>query len=259
MAGIGCGKTTFLLQLLKKYLKTHSFDYVFWCSPTSTRDKKVRSVLGKAPAGVQIVYDTDFPLTEIEQLIDEKLEEYDLTLKYIPVYWKYLRLYKSVKYDSEEEEILELFSDDELELLNHFKFEPPTKFPNGKPTFAIVVDDFLGDKHVFSTHMNSQFNRFITTMRHRRTSVFVSVQSWTQTIPPSLRSMVNIFALWRCANPKIKKAMAETMCGHYLTPDKFLELWDTATKDDIHDAFVGILQSPEGERFRKNLNESLGG
>ena len=58
-------------------------------------------------------------------------------------------MYKSVKHDSEEEEILELFSDDELELLKHFEFEPPTKYPHGKPTFAIVVDDFLGFNRLF--------------------------------------------------------------------------------------------------------------
>ena len=258
VGSIGTGKTTFLLNYLDKYFRTRTYDYVFWCSSTSTRDAKVKHVLSKALEDgylQDVFYSTDFPLHDIETFIDTKLEDWQLTQKYISVWKRYMKVLKESGYKYTD--LQGRFEPDEILLLERFEFLPPEKYPLGKPTFCLVCDDMLGNSEVYSTHMNHGFNRFITTLRHRRCSVFVSSQSWTQTIPPSLRAMVNMFALFRCSYPKIRKDLSETLCGHAVTPTEFEKMWVEAVSNNIHNCFVGLLHEPEDTRFRINLNKGF--
>lgn len=253
VGGIGRGKSTFLLNFLKMYLEAKAWDRVFWCSPTSGRDKKVKGTLNAFRAlGVDIEYLDHFDMDHVTDVIEHHLSRHELGESYAPVYQKFRRL-PSNEFGQPE---IERLTGEELDLLDFFDWKPAPRYPRGKPTACLVIDDHLGDNTVFSRWMSGPLNRFVILCRHRRCSVFISSQSWTQTLPLSLRSMVNTFALYKCSNMKVKKDIAASLCDDDITPEQFIAMWDQATVGS-HDCFVGLKLLPLPERYRRNLDEAF--
>ena len=251
VGGIGRGKTTMLLNLLRLYLEEGAWDRLFWCSPTSGRDAKVHNALDPfRKRGTQIEYLEHFDIGRVEAVIEHDLARHELSQAYAPTWQRFKRL--PVADDGQPE--LHHLTPQELELLEFFEWAPPPKYPRGKPTACLVIDDHLGDNSVFSRFMSGPLNRFVILCRHRRCSVFISSQSWTQTLPLSLRSMVNTFALYRCSNKKVRQDIAASLCDDDITPEQFMQMWSQATAG-AHDAFVGFKLLPLEERYRRNLDE----
>jgi hypothetical protein len=228
------------------YQGTDSFDHIHWCSPTAHVDPKVLSTLGKK----NVTLHEGVPLDLITESIETTIQAFDDLPRYTRAWKRFIR-------PSDPDDVLSSLSPEDMDILNRHDFESPRRFPHGRPTTCVVIDDFLGDPRVFGTHMSSALNRFVVRLRHRRCSLFLSVQSFTQTIPPSLRSMVNVAILFRCSNSRIRKDIAESLCGGDTTPDRFLDLWEEAVSEDPHVPFVVMHGAPPGTRMRRGLNHAF--
>lgn len=87
-----------------------------------------------------------------------------------------------------------------------------------------------------STQKNSAFNRLITTMRHFKSDVWITTQSYLK-LNTIVRSNMDLFSMFHTNNKKELKSVMEDLA---INEDLFEKLYDFATQDNsfLHVSFV---------------------
>lgn len=87
-----------------------------------------------------------------------------------------------------------------------------------------------------STQKNASFNKLITTMRHYKTDVWITTQSYLR-LNTLVRSNMDLFSLFHTNNKKELKNVIEDLA---IDEDLFKELYDFATEDNsfLHVSFA---------------------
>lgn len=240
----GSGKTTWLLHFLTKYLERKSFERVFIVSPTNARDRKVRAVLKEHIESGVVDLSEDFDFETVRDELEAVNDMYTVNEEYKAVWKRFLKM--------SDDEVLTMDPRD-LQLLELHEFKPPRKYSH-PPSCMLVFDDCLGDRSIFKPSIDGPFMKFLIAHRHYRCSVMFSVQSWTHTLPPSIKSNFNLYVLWAQRDRKIKKAVAEAISSH-IDPETLERLWEGATAKP-YTPFVMSFDTPDAV-FRQGMDRRI--
>jgi hypothetical protein len=156
---MGQGKSVSLLQMLKMYDKTKSYDCIIWWSPTLCHEPKGKVFLESKKNFELIFYkklnEADF-INETERMKSD-----------IEGYREYLRRLKLYEKRVRNDFNLDHMTYDEIWELDEMGWEKPTTdFKWGFPSFGIVFDDCIAQKGIFSPSIKSATSSFFTAHRH---------------------------------------------------------------------------------------------
>lgn len=244
IGGVGSGKTSFLLRLLRWYDNVKSFDRCVFFSPTFLSEGKGESFAAAKHNFDLEVYKhySDTIMEQEASMMRQKIEEWKLWQRKKEVWAKFSK----VK-DANEMEY------DELMMLESMEWQSPTnEFPNGYPSHVLILDDLVGAKGVFNANCKGYLTEFILQSRHHSCSVIILSQVFKNFLPAQLRQ--GNFDKWVLFHTKSKhrESIAEEMSDK-IEIEKFLEIWDYATQS-THSALVVDYTAPIEYMFRKNLD-----
>ena len=243
------GKTTTALKMLKMYVKHKTYDKIFWWSPTAKREAKIQAFMKECEGKCEIEIKDTFNEVEFIQLQDwfrAEIDEYRYYKKKLEV-WNKFRKVKSADDMSMEE----------LVMLDEMEWEKPkTEYKNGFPSWALIWDDEIGNKSVFSPTCKGTTSKFWILHRHLSCSVFILSQIVANGIPRQIRGNISLWILFSCKSDKLKKEVAEEL-AFKVPPEKMLEMWEFATKDR-HDFLMCDYDCPDEEyMFRRNFTDVI--
>ena len=243
IGGVGAGKTTFLLKMLKWYDKVKAFDRCVFFSPTIKGEEKGDAFINAKHHLELEVHNryNDEKMREEASLMKQRIDDWKLWQRKKEVWAKFLK--------AKDADELDL---DELMILESMEFEAPkNEFPNGYPSHLLILDDLVGAKGVFSANCRGYLTEFILQSRHHSCSVIILSQVFKNFLPAQLRQ--GSFDKWVLFSTKSKhrESIAEEMSDK-IEVEKFLEVWDYAT-NNTHDALVVDYTAPLDYMFRRNL------
>jgi hypothetical protein len=251
-ASRGSGKTTAIVNFIKKYDKAKSFDHIVVYSPTADKEPKYKHLVESCKyAQIELIDKFSHEsFAELRLKIEKRLEEYkkyerDLAL------WKNFRHYKGKWED---------FNDDDLLRLHDLDYEKPTsEYKNGHPTTLILFDDLMGNRDLYSSQgaKAAWMNSFFVVHRHHLVSVIFSCQAFkSNSVPKCIRQNISCMCLWRNKSPEIQKEIAKECCS-FVNPEDFIDFWNHATEKNKHDFLYVDYEADEPYNIRKNFNTVL--
>lgn len=242
---IGRGKTTALVEFVMMMQTTHTFDKVFWISPTFLDEEKRFNI---DPDILEIIPEyTDKWLLDTQAWIKNEIKEYH-------IYEEYYKVYQKCIIQGNEPTMQELM------LLTMHDFDPPrTKYIYGYPCFKMIFDDMVGEKKIFSTNMKGVFPKFLVSVRHYSVSLTISVQIFKSGIPSTLRGgNVYSWLLYGTNSAAQRKMIAEELADKVENIKAFDDLWFYATNNNKYDfLYVDYGTDDPTKRFRKNWHTQL--
>lgn len=243
------GKTTTALRMLKMYVKSKSYDKIFWWSPTASREAKIKAFIEDCKDKCEIEIIEHFNEQQFSNQLDwfrSEIDEYRLYKKKLDVWKKYLKC-KSV----------EELTHDDLILLEEMEFEKPkTTYKNGFPSWALVWDDEIGNKTIFSPTCKGTTSKFWILHRHLSCSVFILSQIVSNGIPRQVRGNISLWLLFSCKSDKLKKDVADEL-AFKCDPDQLIEMWELATKEQ-HNFLMCDYDCPDEKyMFRRNFTDLI--
>lgn len=244
------GKTTSTLRMLKMYVKSKSYDKIFWWSPTALREQKFRTFMDDCEKqGVQIEVKDKFVEAEfldLQNWMRGEIDEYRHYKKKLEVWNKFMKVRD-----------VDDLTMEELALLEEMEWQKPkTDYKNGFPSFALCWDDCIGDKSIFSPTCKGTTSQFWILHRHLSCSVFILSQIVANGIPRQIRGNISLWILFSCKSEKLKKEVSEEL-AFKVSPEKLLEMWEFATKDR-HDFLMCDYDCPDEDfMFRKNFTDVI--
>ena len=243
----GTGKTNVLINLIKEYETTQSFDKVYIFSPTMGNEPKYRLIEeGKYEL---VSYDN-----YTNELFAEVVEEINADIDSYKEYQKELKVYCDFKNGKSINSMgMGLIS------LSQREFEPPEKPKYWKqmPTSLIVFDDLYGNKELYSTNAKNPMSKFAILHRHKLTSMLFLVQGFHNGIPRQLRSNLSMVILFAQKNQKLKEEIATELLGSYITKEQFIEMWDTATQEQHNFFMINFDEKDKNKKFRQNFDKFI--
>lgn len=245
---MGSGKSVALYNMLDMYDATKTFDRIIWISPTMCRDVNGMDYM-KRNHNFELKYYERFNQAEFAQELEQMksdIDNYRAYLYRLEVWKKYVRN----GYD------IEGMSFEEIMILNDLDFEEPTTdFKNGFPCFAVVFDDVICEKGIFSQNIKNPVSKFFTTHRQHSCSIFMTSQVHQQGVPRQIRGVVSLWILFRCKSKELQESVAKEL-SFKCDKETLMKVWDFTTKDDPHDfLFIDYKQNDLNKMFRKNFNQ----
>ena len=246
VGGRGQGKTTALINEIAAYGAERVFDKLYMFSPTLHNDPKYS--LLKNDKYYDLKTYTSYTDEIFRDVLDEikddiaKWKEYEEDMKL----WKRYKKAKRIE-DLSDQDVLDLY-------LSNFT-EPEAPFRKF-PCSLLVFDDLAGNRELYRSDSKGLFNSFVILHRHLGCSCIFLSQIFHNAVPRQIRTNISSWVLFQNRNAGLKKQIAEELCGA-VSPETFLDLWDTACKDD-HDFFMIDTDSKDKKfRYRRNLNDLL--
>lgn len=247
---MGQGKTVALLRFLKMYDKTKSFDRVVWFSPTLGREPKGRAFIESKK---------NFELNHYDRFTDAVFgEEVDKMKCNIEEYRDYLRRLKLWDKWMRNDHNIDKLTYDEIWELDELGWEKPkTTFVNGFPSFALVLDDCVFEKGVFSANCKNATAQFFISHRHYSCCVFITSQVHANGVPRQIRGVIGLWVLFRCRSRELQEAIAKEL-SFKVSSDILLKVWDFATKDSPHDfLLINYKENDLNEMFRVCFDKKI--
>lgn len=244
------GKTTAVIKMLKMYVRSHSYDKIFWWSPTASREQKIKDFVEdcqKHDCEIDII--PRFNEGEFGQLLEwcrGEIDEYKEYKKKLVVWNKYIQC-KNV--DS--------LTLEELTMLETMDWKKPeTTYKYGFPSWAMIWDDEIGNKTIFSPTCKGVTSQFWILHRHISCSVFILSQIVANGIPRQVRGNISLWMLFPCKSDKLKTEVAEEL-AFKIDPETFMKIWEFATKDQ-HDFLFTDYDCPDPKfMFRKGFTHLI--
>ena len=242
------GKTNAFISLCDIYNRTNTFDKIILFSPTYYNDPKYQLLSGfKAELQVYTEYNDD-----IFHDVAEGIKN-DITI------WKNYE-YEVKRYNEAlnyKGDFSKFKDQDYLYFLYDNDWRPPKKpqHLDRMPFTLIVFDDLVGNKYLYSSGCKNEATKFFILHRHMLTSCLFLTQIWKNALPRQIRNNLSLMILFKNNSHKIKLEIADELSSH-ISAEKFVELWDYATKDP-YQFFMVDMDGPKELRYRKNFNEPL--
>ena len=244
IGGVGAGKTSFLLKFLKWYDKVKAWDKCIFFSPTLKGENKGETFMTDKHNFELVVHNryTDLKMKEEANEMKARIEDWKMWERKKEVWAKFKRV----------KTIDELDLDD-LMILESMGWEKPqNEFPNGYPSYVLILDDLVGAKGVFNANCRGFLTEFILQSRHHSCTVIILSQVFKNFLPAQLRQ--GSFDKWVLFGTKSKhrESIAEEMSDK-IEPEKFLEIWDFVCQDPHSCLFVDYT-APLEFMFRKGFD-----
>lgn len=244
VASRGGGKTNAVLNFMRLYDKTRSFDKVYLFSPTYHNEPKNQLY---NDLDVKLTVNTSYSddifrevLEEIRADIDE-YKEYQRRMKL----WEKFKKIKRIEQLSPEE-LIELDVDMGWE-------EPTTEWKRGMPTSCLIFDDLVGNKELYRSDSKGPFYNFVILHRHLLSSIIFLSQVWHNGVPRQIRNNLSCLMLFANKSDKMKLEIAQEMSA-FVKPDEFVRMWDWATEEPHSFFFIDMDAKDKRLRFRKNFD-----
>lgn len=244
----GSGKTTVLVRMLKAYFRAHSFDKLVLFCPTLRADPKYEALI-KSAQRHRLKVETHESFDE--QLFRSVTEKIDADIDEYKAESAYRELYERCVVRRGE------CSAEELALLEERDYEPPPKpkWKYGLPTTILIFDDLIGNRDLYRSDAKGEVASFAIRHRHHHTSMIFLTQTYHNGVPRQLRSNLSLLVLFANKNEALRKQIAAEFSS-FVPWQKFLEMWDSACRDDPHAFFMCDFDAREPQlRFRRNFDE----
>ena len=243
----GCGKTNAMVNLVRKYDATKSFDKLYMMSPTANNDPKYK-LLDNDRAHYKLKTYTQYTDEDMQAIVDElraDIEEYK-RYEADKVVWD--RFVRAKKPDG--------LSMDDYAVLERLGWEAPkTEWKMGMPTSLLIFDDLVGSK-LYRADCKGPANAFFILHRHLLCSVVFLSQVHRNAVPKQLRSNLSMIMFFRCRDRKLHEAVSEEFSA-YVSPEELCELWDHATREP-HGFLMGDFDTRDPtRRFHAGFNRLL--
>lgn len=253
----GAGKTTRVIEWIQMMQSTNSYDKIIWWSPTFADEEKSKNITDHYNCEVIPKY-TDERLIEIKEWMKSEIKEYKQYFIYKKLYEKYAKYVRQYEGLSQPD-FIQLFTHDELVLLEKYDFQPPgeNRYKYGFPAFLMVFDDMLSEKKIFAANAKGVAAGFFMNMRHASCSVILSVQVFKNGIPACLRGgMVDKWLLFENYSDKQKKIISEEICCK-IKPEKVIEAWDLACAKPHNFLYIDYSNPDRSKLFRRNWDDII--
>lgn len=242
----GTGKTFAMLQLMKMYNTTKTFDKCIIISPTFHADPKYKILEGLDWKLTVYEEYSDALWQTIEKGILDDLDEYDKYLEDLERWRRYMRT---------KDHDLPKITDDEYGELERLDFKKPTTpWKRGRPTTILILDDLVGST-IYKANCSGPFTSFVIRHRHSLTSVLFLAQIWANAVPRQLRSNLSLLILFKCKSAGIAKQIAQEFAT-YMTEEQFAHMWDTATAEKHGFLFLNF-EGADGEKHRSGFDKAF--
>lgn len=245
----GQGKTTALLNMIKMYDKTKTFDTIYVFSRTWYAEPKYTTLSQEGH-----FYDlkafadyTDEIFKEVWGDIKARIDAYKDYERKLKI-WEDFQSYKGSVDAFDPNALLDLYS------MDFEKPVCPTK--SGQfPETLIVFDDLLGTT-LYSNKTTSVIRSFTILHRHCRASMLFLTQTFRNGLPRGIRNNLSLALLFANKSEEIRKEIAREFSA-FVREDAFLAMWDTACTNPW-DFFTINFDAPDPSmRFRKNFDTLL--
>ena len=244
IGSIDCGKTTAIIEWILMMQTTHTYDKIWFISPTLHKEAKMANL---APYNVEHVVEySDKWLIDTKQWIENEIKEYKKYQEYSQTYKKCVLGHK----DPDEYELM---------LLQVHNFQPPiNNYIHGHPCYLCVVDDCVGNKKIFSPRMTGPFSNFMVSIRHYSTTLIISSQIFKNGIPSALRSGgIQSWILFNTYTAKLRKIISEELSDNVEHIDDFDKIWKWATEKRHNFLYVDIKNDDPDKKFRHNWDNYI--
>jgi hypothetical protein len=245
----GTGKTSAVLKMLKAYVDCHSYDRLYWWSPTAKREQKFRDFQSYCEKkGVEIVVFDTFSNQDLADTIEHLRAEIDRYKEYLTkleIWNKFVRV-----------KTVDAMTLDELMELDQMGWQKPTtEYKYGWPSHAAVFDDCGGQSQVYRADCKGIVASTALLHRHVGLSMFFLIQIVANGVPRGIRSNISCWQLFPCRSKKLQAAVAEEL-AFKVSPETLMAVWDFATKDNPHDFLFADYDSPVPD-FRRNFTHRI--
>ena len=245
----GTGKTSAVLKMLKAYVDCHSYDAIYWWSPTAKREQKFRDFQKYCERkNVPIIVFDTFLNSDLQDVIEhlrKEIDEYRHYLHKLEIWQKFVRV-----------KTVDAMTLDELQELEQMGWEKPTTdYKYGWPSHAAVFDDCGGSTAVYRADCKGIVASTSLLHRHVGLSMFFLIQIVANGIPRGIRSNISCWQLFGCRSKKLQAAVAEEL-AFKVSPETLMAVWDFATKDNPHDFLFADYDSPVPD-FRRNFTHRI--
>ena len=243
-ASKGMGKTNLLVNIVKAFGKTKTYDKVYLFSPTASSDSKYDNLKSNSYEFKVFNTYTDEIFREVIDEIKQDIED-----------WKEYIQMKELYEKSKTAKSHDIFKDDELIDLFILNFKHPEE-PRFKrePWSLIIFDDLASNKELMS-NKKSLMNSIALLVRHLNISMLFSVQIYRNAVPKMIRNNLD---WWILAKSKSKEDMASVAqeLTSYATMSDIATMWEKATLMPYNFFCINLMMGDK-YRFTKNLNEPI--
>lgn len=249
----GSGKTYSCTNLIRLYKKEGLCDRVIIISPTGLSNKVFYEDLINGDDDI-ITDMTGDSICRVIDIIEQEAKDYNDYLEQKKIYEIWQKFEKG-KIDIDKippEWLIQLMEID-------FEMEPPKwKYKNEDrpPLIHVMIDDAQG-----SPIMRSSGPLINFAIKHRHIagigcSLYILCQSYisTSSCPRCIRENSQTLMLFRVRDDKLKETLAEECTPAQFKPSEFLEAYNYATGDDIHDFLMVDYSNKKDKIFRKNFD-----
>eukprot|EP00877_Chromochloris_zofingiensis_P002601 jgi/Chrzof1/12341/Cz06g31050.t1 len=230
------------------YDRTKTFDKVFLWSPTYHADTRYK-LLETDKHFYKLKVFSRFNEPDFREVVDEMqadLEDYK-------VYERQSELWERFKRMRKPEHQL---TDAEVQELEAMDWQPPkTDFKQGKPTFAVVFDDQVGNRDLYRSDAKGFFAEWAIRHRHARCCVAWICQVWQNGVPRQLRSNLSMLVLFAQKNRQLRESVAAEFAS-FVDEDTFQRYWELATSKPRSFLFCDFDGPPE-LRFRVGFDKII--
>lgn len=271
VASRGGGKTNLLINTVKKYDSTKTFDKLYVFSKTWMNEPKNQLLVdgggadtpgldgrlapaGHRPAAPDHFYTlkafTEFDdeiFKQVWQEIKGDIDAYKDYIKKKEAYERFLE-YKGNIENFDQEALIDLYMND---------FQPPVCPTRSglMPQSLIIFDDMLGTP-VYSNKPNAPLRNFTILHRHMLTSMLFLTQTFKAGLPKGLRNNLSLVILFTNKSEEIRKEVAREFSS-FVNEASFLAMWDEATREPYGFLMVDFDAKDPKARFRKNFDTLL--
>jgi len=243
----GTGKSTSLLNLIKSYESTRSFDKIYLFSPTMTNEPKYK-----------IIEDGKYDLITYDnfsnELFSEVTEEIDSDINAYKEYKKEMKIYCDWKNGKSIQSMgMGLIN------LSQRNFEPPERprYFKQMPSSLIIFDDMFGNKDLYSSNAKNPVSRFAILHRHKLSSIIYCLQGFKNGLPLQIRNNLSLLILFANKNVKMKEEIADEFLGSFVTRQQFIEMWDKATEIPHNFFCCDFDEKDKNKKFRQNFDKFI--
>lgn len=251
----GSGKTYSTTNLIRFYKKEGLCDKCIIISPTGISNKVFYEDLINDEQ--DIISDVqNSTIGRVIEIIEQEAQDYESYkhIKDLFAAWKKFERKKIDIDDIDPEMLLEFekYQIWDMEEPPKWKYKDDTR----PPLIHVMLDDCMGTNLMKSSGPLINF-----AIKHRHIagigcSLYILTQSYiaVSSTPRSIRENATVVILFRVRDEKLKEQLAQEATPAQYSPEQFLEAFEYATGDDIHNFLMLDYSAKKGHILRKNFD-----
>lgn len=245
---------------ISNLVRMMGYDRIWLLSPTASSNKAILDPLGIQTEDIYEDMDDKDIINKVIAAMDKERDQYELYIEQMKKYKEFLKILNDKNTLIPDTMLMQFYQ-------NGMFVPPVSKYSNGKPKFAIIVDDAQNSK-VFSGKTLSNLcikHRHISQLKEGNalgTSVFIMAQNYkcvSGGLPKPVRSNCCGWLLFKNFNEKEKAFVAEELAIDDIGKEEFVSMWDEVCDSQPHTfLFIDMEKKAHHQSsFRRNFSEFI--